>query len=267
MSRVDTVEFKTLKIVVDENIATVYVNNPPANALNTETIREISECMDYVSSQENVKAIILTGEGKFFVAGADIKEFQDGFGKVGLGESMAKTAQEVFQKIEEMPIPVIAAINGACLGGGMELAMSCHMRIASRDAVLGQPELNLGLIPGFGGTQRLPRLTNKAKALEMILLSKNIKGDEAEELGLVNKAADKEEVLQMAKEWAEIIASQKSRVSVSAALKAVTEGLNTSLSEGLQKEAVLFGEMFESEDMKEGVTAFVEKRKPVFKDN
>ncbi|SFE53501.1 enoyl-CoA hydratase [Alteribacillus iranensis] len=266
MAQANAVNFEKIKVEVEESYAIVYINNPPANALNTETIRELSSCIDHLASQENVKAILLTGEGKFFIAGADIKEFQDGFNKAEVGKTMAEEAQAVFQKIENLSIPVIAAINGACLGGGLELAMSCHMRIASHEAVIGQPELNLGLIPGFGGTQRLPRLTNKAKALELILLSKNVKGEEAEKLGIVNKSVDKEDVLQEARQWAETIATQKSASSVAATLKAVTNGLNNGLTEGLQEEAHLFGGLFETEDMQEGVTAFIEKRKPVFKD-
>lgn len=266
MSQTNVSEFKNFKVEVEHRVATIYVDNAPANALSSETIRELSSCIDYVSTDLKAKAIILTGNGRFFVAGADIKEFEQGYGNEKMGEEMSKAAQAVFNKIENLGIPVIAAINGACLGGGLELAMSCHLRIAAKEAVLGLPELNLGLIPAFGGTQRLPRLTNKAKALELILLSKNINGEEAEALGIVNKSVEGDQVLTAAKEWANIIASKKSLVSVSATLKAVTKGLNSTLDEGLAYEAELFGQTFGSEDMKEGVSAFIEKRTPEFKD-
>lgn len=259
-------EFTHFKIELNNRVATIYVDNPPANALSSETIRELSSCIDYVSTELKPKAVILTGNGKFFVAGADIKEFQQGFGNEKTGEKMAKAAQAVFYKIESLDIPVIAAINGACLGGGLELAMSCHLRIAAKEALLGQPELNLGLIPGFGGTQRLPRLTNKAKALELILMSKNVNGEEAEKLGLINKAVEAEQVLMEAKKWAFTISSKKSSVAISATLKAVTKGLDNSLDEGLSYEAELFGQIFGSEDMQEGVRAFIEKRNSQFKD-
>src|SRR5690606_29046782 len=147
----------------------VSIHNPRANALSSDTIQGLSECMDYVANVSGAKAIILTGEGIFFAAGADIKEFTVAIGYVVKGKLMASSAQAVFSKIENLEIPVIAAVNGACLGGGLELAMSCHLRIAADHALLGQPEVNLGLIPGFGGTQRLTRLIGRGKATELIL--------------------------------------------------------------------------------------------------
>jgi enoyl-CoA hydratase len=229
-------------------------------------IAELSVCIDDLSSNGKVKAIVITGEGKCFAAGADIKEFTTAFGDREKGKQMASTAQTLFDKIERMDKPILCAINGACLGGGLELAMSCHMRIASEDAQLGLPELKLGLIPGYGGTQRLARLTNKAKALELMLISRIITGQEAERIGLVNLAVPANILMSTAIEWAEIIAGEKSALTTNAVLRAVDHGLNTSLKEGLVLESELFGELFASEDTREGIQAFIEKRKAIFQD-
>src|SRR5699024_10780906 len=165
-------------------------------------------------------------------------------------------AQRLLQRSERMHIPVIAAINGACLGGGLELAMSCHIRLASDKAVLGQPEINLGLIPGFGGTQRLARLTNKAKAIELILTGEPIKGSEAETIGLVNHSYPLEELMTKSIQLAEKIAAEKSIKPINAALEAITEGIQKDLDEGLKIEAKLFGKLFSTGDMEEGILAF-----------
>lgn len=259
-------DFTNVNLKIDNRVAYVEINNPPANALNTETVNGLAKCVDFLSECSDVKAIVISGQGKFFVAGADIKEFKEAFGDEKKGEEMAKAAQTLFNQIEQLKKPVIAAINGACLGGGLELAMSCHIRLAAHDALLGLPELKLGLIPGYGGTQRLARITNKAKALELILTSKFIKGEEAAQFGLVNQSVPLEELIPAAKQLAEAIAAEKSAVSIAAALEAVTQGLETSLEEGLKLEAKLFGELFGTEDMKEGVLAFIEKRQAQFKD-
>ncbi|MEH7013981.1 enoyl-CoA hydratase [Neobacillus niacini] len=267
MTKTKVNEFTNVKLKIDNNVGIVTIANPPANALNSETINGLSECFDFIYEKDNeIKAIIITGEGKFFVPGADIKEFKNAIGEVKTGEAMAKNAQSLFNKIEQFDKPVIAAINGACLGGGMELAMSCHIRLAANEAVMGQPELNLGLIPGFGGTQRLPRLTNTAKALELILTGDFINGPEAERIGLVNKSYPRTELMNEAIKLAEKIANEKSARSVVAAINAVTKGIKQDLNIGLEMEAKLFGEMFETEDMKEGVLAFIEKRKANFND-
>jgi enoyl-CoA hydratase len=265
MTIAEVKNFKNVNLKVENNVGYLFINNPPANALSSETINGLTECIDFISQNNEIKALIVTGEGKFFVAGADIKEFKTAIGDVQKGEEMAKNAQDLFNKIEQLDIPVIAAINGACLGGGLELAMSCHLRLASDDAVMGQPELNLGLIPGFGGTQRLPRLTNTAKALELILTGEFIKGQEAERIGLVNKSFPREELMSKARQLAEKIANEKSARSVAFAIKAVTKGIKGDLYDGLAMEAKLFGELFGTEDMKEGVLAFIEKRKANFK--
>ncbi len=242
------------------------IHRPPVNALSTAVIAELAACMERLAVDTEVKAIVLTGEGKLFVAGADIKEFSGAFGDKEQGSLMALSASQTFQRIAAMTKPVICAINGGALGGGLELAMCCHLRIAANDAQLGLPELKLGLIPGYGGTQRLARLVGQAKAVEMILMSRPITGKEAERIGLVNRAVPADELQSTAVQWAEYIASERSSVSVAAALKAISRGLDVTLEEGLQLEAELFGELFVSEDMREGVTAFVEKRKAGFRD-
>ncbi|WP_214878394.1 enoyl-CoA hydratase [Exiguobacterium sp. ERU653] len=259
-------QFSNIKVKVENHVAYLFLNNPPANVISSETVNGLSDCVDYVAEEPNIKAVVITGEGKFFVAGADIKEFVSAFDSEEQGKSLSVNAQTVLNKIEQLHKPVIAAINGACLGGGLELAMSCHMRIAADEAKLGQPELNLGLIPGFGGTQRLARLTNKSKALEMILTSKIIGGKEAESIGLVNKSVPLAELMDEAKQLAETIALKKSRSSIAATMEAVNKGLETTLEEGLAIEANLWAGLFTTEDMKEGVNAFIEKREAEFQD-
>ncbi|MBT2739049.1 enoyl-CoA hydratase [Bacillus sp. ISL-7] len=259
-------DLKNINLKVENRVAYIAINNPPANAMSSETISDLSASIDYVASEPEVKAIVITGEGKFFVAGADIKEFVPAFDSEEKGKALSVNAQAVLNKIEQLKKPVIAAINGACLGGGLELAMSCHMRIAADEAKLGQPELNLGLIPGFGGTQRLARLTNKSKALEIILTGQFISGKEAEYIGLVNKSVPLSELMNEAKQLAEAIALNKSQPSVAATIEAVNKGLETTLDEGLEIEADLWAQLFTTEDMKEGVNAFIEKRKAEFKD-
>lgn len=261
-----TKTFEKVNLKVENRVAYLSIQNPPANAIGTQTVSGLSECIDHVAADPEIKAIVITGDGKFFSAGADIREFTDAFDDQEKGKGLSVNAQQLLNKIENLPIPVIAAINGACLGGGLELAMSCHLRIAAEDAKLGQPELNLGLIPGFGGTQRLPRLTNKAKALELILTGQYISGKEAERIGLVNKAVPFSELMDEAKKWAEAIAHNKSRLSVAATIEAVNKGMETTLEKGLDIEANLWSTLFVTEDMKEGVNAFIEKRKAEFKD-
>jgi len=258
--------FQYLKLHTANRVAYVTINRPPVNALSSAVIGELSECMERLAADSEVKAVVLTGEGKLFVAGADIKEFTGAFGDAEQGRQTALAASRTFQRIAAMTKPVICAINGAALGGGLELAMCCHLRIAADDAQLGLPELKLGLIPGYGGTQRLARLVGQAKATEMILTSRPIAGREAERLGLVNLAVPAEKLMSSAAEWAELIASERSALSVAAALQAIAQGLDGTLEEGLRLEAELFGELFLSEDMREGVKAFVEKRKAHFRD-
>ncbi len=259
-------DYKHIAFEIENGVAYIEINNPPVNVLHSTTILELSQCMDGLSERSDVKAIVITGRGKFFVAGADIKEFEPIIGDEARGTELSIAGQSLFNKIERFKKPVIAAINGICLGGGLELAMSCHLRLAANEAVMGLPELKLGLIPGYGGTQRLARITGKAKALELILTSRSIDGQEAQRIGLVNQSVPSGELTDTAKRFAEEIVSDKSAVSISATLEAVTRGMEIPLEEGLKLEAQLFGNLFGTADMKEGVRAFIEKRKARFID-
>lgn len=251
---------------VNESIATVYLNNGPANVLNTATLLELEKSIDELNTNEAVKVVILTGSGKMFAAGADIKEFTKVFEDSSQGIEMAKNAQRIFRKIEKMKKIVIAAINGASLGGGLELAMSCHLRISANEALLGQPETNLGLIPGFGGTQRLTRLVNPAKALELTLFGNNIKGKEAEKTGIVNLSVDLDDLMDTALVWASKIANEKSGHTIEKLIEAIYRPIsgNDQDLDGLDNEADIFGKLFSTSDTQEGVNAFIEKREANF---
>ncbi len=252
-----------LKWELDGKTAIVSITRPPANALSSQLIREIDELLTLLENDERVRVIILHGEGRFFSAGADIKEFTT----ISTGEEFSKLAlngQDVFERMEQYPKPIIAAIHGAALGGGLELAMACHIRYVSETAKLGLPELQLGLIPGFAGTQRLPRYVGPAKAAEMMLTSEPISGTEAVEWGLATRAFPEEEVLEKAKELAKKI-EKKSPISVKAAIHLLNYGKSEKFYLGAKKEAESFGTIFVSEDAKEGIQAFIEKREPVFK--
>lgn len=257
-------EFQRVKVAVRNRIATITIANPPANALNRQTLEELNKVIERVATDDNIQVIILTGEGNFFIAGADIKEFTT-IESSQQGEELSKYGQNLFTKIEQLSKPVIAMINGACLGGGLELAMACHVRVAAFSAKIGLPELNLGLIPGYGGTQRLARLTNREKAIELILSSDIIDGEEAHLIGLVSKAVALEELEATVTALAEKITA-KSLLTVRAALSAVERGCVEGETKGMQQEAELFGKLFESKDTKEGIQAFLEKRRPIFKD-
>ena len=253
--------YQNLIIEQDHHIATVFINRPEAlNALNKQTISELSAAFGTLENDNNIRVIILTGSGeKSFVAGADIKEFSD-FG-TEKAEELARTGQNIlFNKVENLKKPVIAAINGFALGGGLELALSCHIRYASDNAKLGLPEVTLGLIPGYGGTQRLPKLIGKGLANEIIFSAKMIPASRAKEMGLVNEVLTSEELLSKTKELAETI-SRNSPMAISKAIEAVNQ---CDTSEGFEREIKSFGELFEMDDKKEGVTAFLEKRKPNF---
>ena len=245
----------------EDKTAIITINRPESlNALNAKTIKEISSALDKLASDHEVRVIILTGSGeKSFVAGADIKEFSD-FNQEK-AEELARNGQNIlFNKIENLSKPVIAAVNGFALGGGLELAMSCHIRYASENAKLGLPEVTLGLIPGYGGTQRLPKLVGKGIANEIIFSAKMIPAQKAKEIGLVNEVFPIEELLIKTKELAKTIANN-SPMAISRAIQA------TNLSDtdkGFETEIKYFGELFELEDKKEGVSAFLEKRKPNF---
>lgn len=249
---------------LDGSVATIVINNPPRNILTVQLISELETVVDDLTGNNTVKAVILTGSGPLFIAGADIKVIAS-ITSPEDGEKLARQGQALFNKIEQMPKVVIAAINGFCLGGGLELAMSCHIRIAGDRARLGQPEINLGIIPGFGGTQRLPRLVGQSRAIELILTGDMINAEEAKRIGLVNKVVPETEVLKQATGMAKKIAA-KGRKAIEAAMKAIEEGMNEPLSIGLGREAQLFGEICNTADKKEGISAFLEKRQPRFKD-
>lgn len=251
------------KVEIEGRVAVVTINRPPANALSQSVLGELNDLLDQWENDNGIKAIVLTGEGRFFIAGADIKEFMQ-LQSEG-AQHMAKSGQELFDRLETFPKPIIAAINGACLGGGLELAMACHMRLVAHEAKLGLPELNLGLIPGYGGTQRLPRLVGRGKATQLILTSEMIGGEEAFRIGLAEAVYPAEQLLEEAKKLAALI-SQKGAVTLKLALKAIHASTQLSQSEGMNREAELFGTAFATEDMKEGVAAFLEKRKPQFSD-
>ncbi|MBI2093312.1 MAG: enoyl-CoA hydratase/isomerase family protein [Candidatus Omnitrophica bacterium] len=255
-----------VKVSIEDRLAIVTIDHPPVNALNRQTIQELGEAFEGIASNSSAKVAIITGGGSFaFVAGADIKEVAQ-ITSVEAAKEMAALGQAVFLKIQRMQKPVIAAINGVCLGGGLELAMSCHLRISGDRVRFGQPEVNLGIIPGWGGTQRLPRLIGKAKAMEWILTGDMIMAQEAARLGLVNQVVPQDQVLKAAKDLARKIAS-KSAVAVSAAVSAMEQGIDVSIEEGLAKEAEAFSKVAASEDSKEGIKAFLEKRQPQFKDH
>ncbi len=257
-------DYQYLDVTIEHKVCTLTISNPPANLLSKGVLTEISGFLDQVAKDPNVKVLILTGAGTFFVVGADIKEISE-LSSAAAGQEAARLGQQVFNKLEQLPIPTIAAINGHCLGGGNEMVMACSIRIANERSRIGQPEINLGIMPGFGGTQRLARLVGKSKALELNLTGDMITAKAAEAIGLVNKAVPEEEVLKQAKGLAKKIAS-KSRPAIERILRVTREGLATSLEEGLKLEATLFGELCEMHDMKEGLAAFLEKRQPRFED-
>ena len=228
------------------------------NALNSQVLEELNEALDAVDLDE-VRCLILTGAGqKSFVAGADIGEMST-LTKAE-GEAFGKKGNDVFRKIETFPIPVIAAVNGFALGGGCEISMSCDIRICSDNAVFGQPEVGLGITPGFGGTQRLARLVGPGMAKQMIYTARNIKADEAYRIGLVNAVYPQEELMAAAEKMAAGIA-KNAPIAVRNCKKAINEGLDADMDEAIVIEEKLFGDCFESYDQKEGMAAFLEKRK------
>lgn len=228
------------------------------NALNSTVLEELDQTLDAVNLEE-VRCLILTGAGqKSFVAGADIGEMSS-LTKAE-GEAFGKKGNDVFRKLETFPIPVIAAINGFALGGGCEIAMSCDIRICSDNAVFGQPEVGLGITPGFGGTQRLPRLVGAGMAKQMIYTGRNIKADEALRIGLVNAVYTQEELMGAAEKMAAGIA-KNAPIAVRNCKKAINDGLDTDMDQAIVIEEKLFGDCFESYDQKEGMAAFLEKRK------
>lgn len=255
--------YQNIKVSEDQNISQITINRPSKlNALNSATIAELHDAFADADSDEDIKVIILIGSGeKAFVAGADISEFAD-FDKKE-GARLAKKGQElVFDFIENLSTPVIAAINGFALGGGLELAMACHFRIASDNSKMGLPEVSLGVIPGYGGTQRLPQLVGKGKAMEMIMTAGMISADDAKDCGLVNHVVPLEELLPLAKNIASKI-MRNSPAAISAAIEAVNANFKDGVN-GYDVEVKNFGSCFGTDDFIEGTTAFLEKRKADF---
>ncbi|MGQ9599655.1 MAG: enoyl-CoA hydratase-related protein [Anaerolineae bacterium] len=258
-------EYQNIKVSIEDRAAILTIDHPPANAFDRQTVLELDAAFTEALENPEVKVIIITGAGQFFVAGADINEINRLQGYDDAYE-VVRAGQVLFNKIESSRKPVIAAINGrACLGGGNELAMACHLRIAEDAVQFGQPEIKLGIMPGWGGTQRLPRLVGKGIALELILGGGNINAQEAYRIGLVNKVVPVGTVVREAKRWAKLL-SMWSAVAMASILQAVHEGLEMSLEDGLKHEADLFAKLTATEDMREGVAAFLEKRRPSFKD-
>ncbi len=254
-----------IKVTTGESIGIITIDHPPVNILNSQALEELDQAVDQMMADTSVKVVILTGAGpNVFIAGADVKEIAK-IDNAKQGEDLALKGQGMIQKIENAKKPFIAAVNGVCLGGGNELAMACHMRIASDRAKFGQPEILLGIIPGFGGTQRMLRLCGQAKAREIILTGDNITAQEAFRIGLLNKVVPDGEVLKQSLGLAKKIAA-KSRIAIELIQEAIHEGAKLSLSDGLKLEAKLFGKVAETQDKKEGVSAFLEKRQPKFQD-
>jgi len=259
-------EYQYVRIAVEDRIATLTIDHPPANAFNRQVVEELGAAFDELATNDEVKAIIITGAGQFFIAGADINEIYAVKDKPEEAEAFIRLGKKVFDKVEASEKPVIAAMNGRfALGGGLELAMACHIRLAEDGLRMGQPEINLGIIPGWGGTQRLPRIVGKGKALEMILSGDPITAQEAYRIGLVNKVVPTGRVLKEATGLAKHIIS-KSALPIAAIIRAVNEGLQKDLEGGLEVETMQFVALQGSEDMTEGLRAFLEKRKPQFKD-
>ena len=255
--------YELLLLDVSERIATVTINRPDKlNALNDAMMREIGAMFDQLAADKNVGAIILTGTGRAFVAGADIARLAVARG--GELEKFARFGQGVFRRIELSSKPVIAAVNGFALGGGCELALACHVRVASTQAKFGLPEVKLGLIPGYGGTQRLPRLIGRGPALQMILTGEPIDGAEAARLGLANAVVEPDALLGAARKLAAAML-KNAPIAMARAIEAVDVGLDATLEDGFRLEARLFGSLEDTADMHEGTKAFLEKRPPEFR--
>lgn len=249
---------------LENGICIITINRPDKlNALNKTVIEELAAAIDEVYNNPKIKSAIITGSGaKAFVAGADISEFGSMDGKAG--QALAQKGQDtVFSKIENSPKPIVAAVNGFALGGGCELAMACHFRLCSENAKFGQPEVNLGLVPGYGGTQRLTQLVGKGKAMELMMTGNMIDGNEAKQLGLVNYVTSAETLLDKTKELLQVINS-KAPIAIQHII-ALTNTAAYGKEDGLQQEIQAFGELFDTNDAKEGAAAFLEKRKPDFK--
>lgn len=258
----DGEEFETLRYELDGDIVIVTIDRQGAlNAINQDVMFELSAAFDLAESDTGVRGLVITGAGRAFAAGADItglRDLEDAFS----GRELSLQGQDVFSTLAALPFPTVAAINGFALGAGLELALAADLRVASPTAKLGLPEVGLGLIPGYGGTQRLPRLIGQGRALDLILTGRHVPADEALQFGLVNRVA--EDAVGAAIELART-AARNGPVAIGLAKEAVSRGLDVTLSQGLEIEADLFGLVATSADMREGTSAFLEKRAPDFK--
>ena len=253
--------YELITLVVADRIATITVNRPDKlNALNSATIAELGQAIDEARERSDVSGVILTGAGRAFIAGADIS----GLAKNSVdAKALAQRGQVVFRKFETSPKPTIAAVNGFALGGGCELAMSCHLRLASEHAKFGQPEVKLGLVPGYGGTQRLPRLVGKGRALQLLLTGEIIDAAEAFRIGLVNRVHPAGELLDAARTMLQAMIAN-APLALAGCIEAVNRGYDLPLEEANALEATMFGVLAGSEDMREGTEAFLAKRAPQF---
>ena len=254
----ETIEF----VINDNNVGILYLNRPPFNPLNTQLYIELSAILEEIENMDTVHAVIITGKGeRAFAAGADITEM------MSLNEEemteLSRVSRIAYDRLDSLNKPTIAAINGLALGGGCELVLACDFRISSQNAKFSLPEINLGIIPGGGGTQRLPRLIGQSKAKELLYFGEMINAEKAVEIGLVNKSVELEELLKEAKVWGEKLA-QKPQIAMKMVKKAVNKGLDVDLQSALGLEADCFSTAFASEDRKEGMQSFVEKRKPQY---
>lgn len=253
-------EYKILKISISDRIAAVTISRPAVlNALNSGFFKEFNHFLDDLEPREDVRVLVITGEGKSFVAGADIAEMSDMTPEQAF--HFSKSGQDTFQRLEALRIPVIAAVNGYALGGGCELAMACDFRIASKMAKFGQPEMNLGLIPGYAGTQRLSRISGPGNALYMILTADTITAEDALRIGLVQKVTEPESLMEEVMKLASKIASNGSR-AVPVSKKIIHQGMGLPFSQACKLESEEFSKLFSEITTKEGMKAFIEKRKP-----
>lgn len=255
-------KYETIEFQVESSVAIISINRPPFNPLNSTFFIELSKCLDTINADNSIRSVVLTGVGdRAFAAGADVQEMT-GLDRKGI-QWMGSLARTAFEKIEKLSKPVLAAVNGLALGGGCELALACDLRISSEKAKFALPELNLGIIPGAGGTQRLQRIIGQARAKEMIFLGDMVPAEKALEYGLVNKVVGHEELNQTAMEWALRLAD-KAPIAMHMAKTAMNSGGNVDIQTALDIESVCSDTAFISEDRKEGMAAFAEKRKPNF---
>lgn len=247
-----------------DQVITVTLNHPPANILSTEVLTQFEDILNQIEADPSHKVVILTSTGRFFCVGADIREIQQ-LQTAQQGKDFSVKGQRLFNRIENLDIPVIAAIQGACLGGGLELAMACHIRLAAHEASFGLPEVSLGLIPGFGGTQRLPRIIGASKATELIVTGRTLSAEEALAMGLVSEVHPASALMPRVHVLAKAM-SEKGGLAIRAAVRTIRSSRMGSWKPDFLGEAALFGELCETSDGKEGLQAFLEKRSPRFKD-